>query len=179
MASKRPARSRSSLSDRQWSDLRQAARLARSEGVTLEWRRDGSIIISPHIPSAKAGIRQTQRQEVRAAPDSQLEDTQRCELCRFVCSMRNLSSLSGDGMQADLTTLLSSEAVDGSSLVRSLTQRTKAALSADDLTAQNGFLGMVALWLLHNSTVLKTADLGTLSYSGLLPLVREVLASGI
>ena len=29
------------------SDIRQAARLARSEGVQVTWRRDGSILIAP------------------------------------------------------------------------------------------------------------------------------------
>jgi len=75
MANKRSARTHGSLSDRQWKDLRQAARLARSENVTLTWRRDGSILISPYNPPVTAtGIRQ--RQEARAPPDSQLEDAQ-------------------------------------------------------------------------------------------------------
>lgn len=43
--------SRGSLSDRQWKDLRQAARLARSESVSITWRRDGSILINPLLPS--------------------------------------------------------------------------------------------------------------------------------
>ena len=47
---------RGSLSARQWQDLRQAARLARSEGVNITWRRDGTISISPshHNDSSKA-----------------------------------------------------------------------------------------------------------------------------
>ena len=43
----RPAATRGTLSDRQWQDIRQATRLAKSEGVHLEWRRDGSILIKP------------------------------------------------------------------------------------------------------------------------------------
>ena len=78
MAPKRPAQpraaSRGSLSARQWQDLRQAARLARSEGVTVTWRRDGTVLISPHTPSANAGIRQQQKE--RAAPDAQPVDMQ-------------------------------------------------------------------------------------------------------
>jgi len=60
----RPAGSRGSLSARQWQDLRQAARLSRSEGVTVTWRRDGSIAISPapsvfaSTPTTTAGSRQ-------------------------------------------------------------------------------------------------------------------------
>lgn len=45
---KHPAQAtRGNLSARQWQDLRQAARLARSEGVSITWRRDGSLLISP------------------------------------------------------------------------------------------------------------------------------------
>jgi len=54
MAPKRPAQSRGSLSARQWQDIRQAARLARSEGVSITWRRDGSILISPPKDSTMA-----------------------------------------------------------------------------------------------------------------------------
>ena len=51
MAPKHPAQTtRGNLSARQWQDLRQAARLARSEGVSVTWRRDGSIVISPLKP---------------------------------------------------------------------------------------------------------------------------------
>jgi len=46
------AGSRGSLNARQWQDIRQAARVARSEGVTITWRRDGSIAISPAPVSA-------------------------------------------------------------------------------------------------------------------------------
>ena len=51
-----PAATRGSLSARNWQDIRQAARLARSEGVEITWRRDGSISISPghHKDSFKA-----------------------------------------------------------------------------------------------------------------------------
>jgi len=62
----RSAATRSSLSARQWQDLRQAARLARSEGVSITWRRDGSILISPQpLPdiSAQAGNRQRAQEE--------------------------------------------------------------------------------------------------------------------
>ena len=68
------------MSARQWQDLRQAARLSRSEGVRLEWRRDGSITISPLTPgSANAGNRQRQSQEQatrdRQSPERQPMDT--------------------------------------------------------------------------------------------------------
>mmetsp|Transcript_58940 Transcript_58940/g.155003 ORF Transcript_58940/g.155003 Transcript_58940/m.155003 type:complete len:158 (+) Transcript_58940:197-670(+) len=43
----RPTATRGSLSARQWQDLRQAARLPRSEGVTIMWRRDGTITLAP------------------------------------------------------------------------------------------------------------------------------------
>eukprot|EP00966_Prymnesium_polylepis_P027641 639131-Prymnesium_polylepis.1 len=43
----RPTATRGSLSARHWQALRQAARLARSEGVTVTWRRDGTIILAP------------------------------------------------------------------------------------------------------------------------------------
>eukprot|EP00966_Prymnesium_polylepis_P306466 7081950-Prymnesium_polylepis.1 len=43
----RPTATRGSLSARQWQDLRQAARLARSEGATITWRRDGTITLAP------------------------------------------------------------------------------------------------------------------------------------
>jgi len=79
MAPKHPAQNRGSrgtLSARQWQDLRQAARLSRSEGVRLEWRRDGSITISPLTPgSANAGNRQRQGLE-RATRDTQPPETQ-------------------------------------------------------------------------------------------------------
>ena len=63
MAPKHPAQAtRGNLSARQWQDLRQAARLARSEGVSITWRRDGSMLISPPKPltdsSNTAGNRQ-------------------------------------------------------------------------------------------------------------------------
>lgn len=48
--SARPAASRGSLSDRQWQDIRQVTRIAKSEGVHMEWRRDGSILIKPPPP---------------------------------------------------------------------------------------------------------------------------------
>eukprot|EP00310_Coccolithus_braarudii_P015575 CAMPEP_0183341034 /NCGR_PEP_ID=MMETSP0164_2-20130417/7383_1 /TAXON_ID=221442 /ORGANISM="Coccolithus pelagicus ssp braarudi, Strain PLY182g" /LENGTH=268 /DNA_ID=CAMNT_0025511265 /DNA_START=206 /DNA_END=1013 /DNA_ORIENTATION=+ len=64
MAPKHPAQTtRGNLSARQWQDLRQAARLARSEGVSVTWRRDGSILISPLKPpndsTNTAGSRQS------------------------------------------------------------------------------------------------------------------------
>jgi len=76
-----PAASRGSLSARQWSDLRQAARLARSEGVSLTWRRDGSILIAPAPQvSHGAGNRQRgQRMEQQTAPQLQPMDTQPME----------------------------------------------------------------------------------------------------
>jgi len=49
-----PTATRGSLSARQWQDLRQAARLARSEGVTVTWRRDGSITFAPLNDSPNA-----------------------------------------------------------------------------------------------------------------------------
>jgi len=84
MAPKRPAQpaaSRGSLSARQWQDLRQAARLARSEGVSLTWRRDGSILIMPAPQvSNKAGNRQRgQQMEQQMAHDPQPMDTQPTE----------------------------------------------------------------------------------------------------
>jgi hypothetical protein len=79
-----PARTtatRGSLSARQWQDLRQAARLARSEGVSFTWHRDGSILISPAPQvSNHAGNRQRGQQVERpAAPDPQPMDTQPME----------------------------------------------------------------------------------------------------
>ena len=67
----RPARTtRGNLSARQWADLRQAARLARSEGVSLTWRPDGSILIMPPKPlndsNHPAGNRQRGQQRQRA-----------------------------------------------------------------------------------------------------------------
>ena len=59
----RPAQSsaRRGFSDRQWKDFRQAARRARSEGVSITWRPDGSVVFNPLttplIDSTKAGNR--------------------------------------------------------------------------------------------------------------------------
>lgn len=80
----RPARAtatRGSLSDRQWKDLRQAARLVRSEGVSLTWRRDGSILITPAPQvSNNAGSRQRgQQMEQHTTHDPQPMDTQPTE----------------------------------------------------------------------------------------------------
>jgi len=85
MAPKHPAHSagsRGSVSARQWSDIRQAARLARSEGVAVTWRRDGSLHISPLAPlkdsSHKAGIRLRESERSREATrdaDTQPVDT--------------------------------------------------------------------------------------------------------
>jgi hypothetical protein len=65
MAPRHPAQStgsRGTLSARQWLDIRQAARISRSEGVTITWRRDGSMVISPCAPlkdsTQTAGSRQ-------------------------------------------------------------------------------------------------------------------------
>ena len=70
--------SRGSLSDRQWSDLRQAARLARSEGVSITWCRDGSMLISPapHVPINAGNRPRGQRQEQQTTHDLQSMDTQ-------------------------------------------------------------------------------------------------------
>ena len=43
-------RANGSLSARQWADLRQAARLARSENVTIQWRGTNNITILPGPP---------------------------------------------------------------------------------------------------------------------------------
>ena len=89
MAPKHPAHSagsRGSVSARQWQDIRQAARLARSEGVAITWRRDGSLHISPQAPPKdsphKAGNRlreQEKRQETTRDADTQPMDTAGCE----------------------------------------------------------------------------------------------------
>ena len=70
--SAQPTGTRGSLSARQWSDLRQAARLARSESVSITWRRDGSILISPLTDCSKtAGNRQHEHgTESRTARDA-------------------------------------------------------------------------------------------------------------
>jgi len=49
MAPRHPAQvaRRGTLSARQWQDLRQAARIACSEGVSVTWRRDGSLVFTP------------------------------------------------------------------------------------------------------------------------------------
>jgi len=49
------------MSARQWQDLRQAARLARSEGVTVTWRRDGTIILAPAPIKDSLGAAGTQQ----------------------------------------------------------------------------------------------------------------------
>ena len=74
--SARTKASRGSLSDRQWHDLRQAARLARSESVSITWRRDGSILITPAPQVSNiAGNRQRgQRMEQKATHDSQQKE---------------------------------------------------------------------------------------------------------
>ena len=78
----RPAGSHGSVSARQWKDIRQAARLARSEGVAITWRRDGSLHISPVAPlkdsSHQAGNRlreQERSQETTRDAVSQPMDT--------------------------------------------------------------------------------------------------------
>ena len=70
MKSTRPAHGIRSA--RLWQDIRQAARLARSEGVIVKLCRDGSTVISPAHPlqdsPAAAGIR-------RSAPEKAKEAT--------------------------------------------------------------------------------------------------------
>ena len=59
----RPAqRANGSLSARQWQDLRQAARLARSEGVTIEWRGINNVTIIPG--SARTPQRPVRKEQV-------------------------------------------------------------------------------------------------------------------
>ena len=72
---------RGSLSARQWQDLRQAARLARSEGVSITWRRDGSILITPasQVSNNAGSQRCEQQRKQQAVPDSQPKDTQSME----------------------------------------------------------------------------------------------------
>jgi len=66
-----PAGSRGSLSARQWQDIRQAARISRSEGVSITWRRDGSILITPTAPltdsTHKAGNRLREQERSQEA----------------------------------------------------------------------------------------------------------------
>jgi hypothetical protein len=70
----RPAATRGSTSARLWQDLRQYARLARSEGVSVERRPDGGILISP-LPltdsTNAAGNPQREREKkTKKAPDA-------------------------------------------------------------------------------------------------------------
>ena len=51
----RAAATRGSSSAHRWQDLRQYARLARSEGVSVEQRPDGGILITIAVASEVAG----------------------------------------------------------------------------------------------------------------------------
>ena len=110
-----------------------------------------------------------------------LSDVQRCAAAGFVLSLPRLKTLRVDGLEASLVGLLRAESIDGRALIGALTPPTLAqsliivpALTADGLAAQNEFLGLVVLWTLQQSRVLRSADLEALHYSGLLPLIALV-----
>lgn len=100
-------------------------------------------------------------------------EEERCEAAKFLSDggCARVTTLRADGFEAHLPPLLQLTKVDGVRLLQAIVVNPSAGgASFEAMTAQNEFLGYVALWLLGSSTVLGEAEFSALAYSGLLPL---------
>ena len=144
-----------------------AATLRRMKAHSAAWRaRCRHTLCSEQWRTRQRGL-----ETLNLGSTRQWSDEQRSEAATFVLSLPKLRALSADSLDADLSVLDGATLLDGNLLVKTLSRQSSSILSADTLSVQNEFLALVALWQLANSAIVSEAELGSLYYSGLLPLI--------